>query len=561
MKGWKLFILMLFTTMGYCDCPAWSEKRATQEIAALRQQVKEWDDAYWQQGESLISDETYDALRAQLLQWDACFPQRFGKEKAIAAKGGTVVHPVAHTGVRKAVNKHAVIDWMEGRDALWVQPKVDGVAVTLVYRKGKLVEAISRGDGLKGHSWLDKVNAIPAIPKTTTGPLADSVLQGEIFLRQPDHVQQHSGGLNARSKVAGAMLRHGSSPLLDELDIFIWSWPGGPKAMPERLQRLAEGGFPLALQWSWPVAAINDIENWRKRWFTSPLPFVTDGIVVRQSREPEARNWQPGQGDWLIAWKYEPDARITAVRDLHFTVGRSGKISVVAQLGPVTVDDKQIQRVNIGSVRRWQKRDIAPGDRVLVSLAGRGIPQIKSVVWRGVERDKPQPPEQNPYHALSCFYYTTDCHEQFLSRLVWISSSSVLAISGVNRAGWQQLVDTFHFEHIYSWMALTQQQLQSVPGFSARRALEMRHRFNLVRQQPFRLWLKSLGLPLPAAAMNTLPDSDWHTLVHRDEPSWQKLPGVGTERARKLVQFTRYPHVASLASWLGSQGVEGFGSR
>lgn len=176
MKGWELFILMLFTTMGYCDCPAWSEKRAAQEIAALKQQVKEWDDAYWLQGESLVSDETYDALRAQLLQWDACFPPRREEEKAIAAKGGTIVHPVAHTGVRKAANKHAVIDWMEGREALWVQPKVDGVAVTLVYRKGKLVQAISRGDGLKGHSWLDKVNAIPAIPKVTTSPLADSVL-------------------------------------------------------------------------------------------------------------------------------------------------------------------------------------------------------------------------------------------------------------------------------------------------------------------------------------------------------------------------------------------------
>lgn len=561
MKRYTLIMLMLFSMRGYCDCPVWKEGRATQEMTALKQQLTEWDNAYWQQGESKVSDETYDDLRTQLLQWEGCFPQLLSHEKAITAKGGNVAHPVAHTGVRKAADKNALAEWMQNREALWVQPKVDGVAVTLVYRNGELVQAISRGDGLKGQSWLEKANAIPGIPKATTGPLANSVLQGEIFLRQPDHIQLRSGGPNARAKVAGAMLRHGASPLLSELGIFIWGWPGGPKAMPERLQRLAEGGFPLALQWSWPVADINDVEKWRKRWFTSPLPFVTDGVVVRQSREPEAQNWQPGQGDWLIAWKYDPEARATQVRDVHFTVGRSGKISVVALLEPVKVDDKQIKRVNIGSVRRWQKWDIAPGDRVLVSLAGRGIPQIKSVIWRGVERHKPQPPEQSPYHSLSCFYYTTDCREQFLSRLVWLSSSSVLAISGLNRAGWQQLVDTFHFEHIYSWLALTQQQLQGVPGFSAKRALEMRHRFNLVRQQPFRLWLKSLGMPIPASAMNTLADSDWPTLAHRDEPSWQKLSGIGAERARKLVQFTRYPHVASLASWLASQGVEGFGSR
>lgn len=558
MKGWTLIILMLFSAMGYCDCPEWTQGRAIQEMSALKQQIKEWDNAYWQQGESQVSDETYDDLRTQLLQWEACFPHVIGHEKAITAKGGNIAHPVAHTGVRKAADKHSLADWMQGREALWVQPKVDGVAVTLVYRNGKLVQAISRGDGLKGQSWLEKVNAIPDIPKVTTGLLANSVLHGEIFLRQPDHIQQRSGGLNARAKVAGAMLRHGASPLLSELGIFIWGWPGGPKAMPERLQRLAEGGFPLAQQWSWPVADISDVENWRKRWFTRPLPFVTDGVVVRQSREPEAQNWQPGQGDWLIAWKYDPEAQATQVRDIDFTVGRSGKISVVALLEPVTVDDKQIKRVNIGSVRRWHDWDIAPGDRVLVSLAGRGIPQIKNVIWRGVERHKPQPPEQRHFHALSCLYYTLDCHEQFLSRLVWISSSGVLAISGLNQAGWQQLVDTFHFEHMYSWLELTDQQLQGVPGFSAKRALEMWHRFNLVRQQPFRLWLISLGLPLPAAALRHLPDRHWDEVANRDELSWQQLPGVGAERARKLVAFIRHPQIAALVDALARQRITGF---
>jgi len=558
MKGWTLIILMLFSAMGYCDCPEWTRGRAIQEMSALKQQIKEWDNAYWQQGESQVSDETYDDLRTQLLQWEACFPHVIGHEKAITAKGGNIAHPVAHTGVRKAADKHSLAAWMLGREALWVQPKVDGVAVTLVYRNGELVQAISRGDGLKGQSWLEKVNAIPSIPKVTTGLLANSVLHGEIFLRQPDHIQQRSGGLNARAKVAGAMLRHGASPLLSELGIFIWGWPGGPKAMPERLQRLAEGGFPLAQQWSWPVADISEVENWRKRWFTRPLPFVTDGVVVRQSREPEAQNWQPGQGDWLIAWKYDPEAQATQVRDIDFTVGRSGKISVVALLESVTVDDKQIKRVNIGSVRRWHDWDIAPGDRVLVSLAGRGIPQIKNVIWRGVERHKPQPPEQRHFHALSCLYYTLDCHEQFLSRLVWISSSGVLAISGLNHAGWQQLVDTFHFEHVYSWLELTEQQLQGVPGFSAKRALEMWHRFNLVRQQPFRLWLISLGLPLPAAALRHLPDRHWDEVANRDELSWQQLPGVGAERARKLVAFIRHPQIAALVDALARQRITGF---
>lgn len=560
MKGRKLaIVLMLFSTASYSEeCPDWSVGRAAQEITALKQQLAKWNETYWQQGESSVSDETYDGLRARLLQWEQCFSTAVSQEKVIAAKGGTVAHPVAHTGVRKVSDMQILSAWMKNRDDLWIQPKIDGVAVTLVYRNGQLVEAISRGDGEKGQSWLEKITAIPSIPKTTQGRLKDSVLQGEIFLRQHDHIQQKQGGINARAKVAGAMLRRENSALLNELDIFVWAWPGGPTAMPERLQQLAEGGFALAQRWSKPIVTLDEAKRWRKRWFTDPLPFVTDGVVVRQSHEPAARSWKPGQGDWIIAWKYDPEARTAQVNDIQFSIGRSGKIAAVALLEPVTIDDKQVARVNIGSLRRWQELDIAPGDQLLVTLAGRGIPQIKSVVWRGVERRKPQPPQSQDYDSLSCFYYTPGCREQFLSRLVWMSSSSGLKIPGLKQAGWSQLTDSLHFEHIFSWLGLPLEQLQHTAGFSAKRALALWHRFDLVRHEPFKLWLKALGLPLPITAMRALSDTSWRDVINRNELAWQRLPGVGPERARKLVQFTRHPQISSLVDVLVAQGVTGF---
>ncbi len=103
------------------------------------------------------------------------------------------MHPVAHTGVRKMVDKNALSLWMRERSDLWVQPKVDGVAVTLVYRDGKLNKAISRGNGLKGEDWTQKVSLISAVPQTVSGPLANSTLQGEIFLQREGHIQQQMG--------------------------------------------------------------------------------------------------------------------------------------------------------------------------------------------------------------------------------------------------------------------------------------------------------------------------------------------------------------------------------
>ena len=97
---------------------------------------------------------------------------------------------MAHTGVRKLANQADVARWMRGQSGLWVQPKVDGVAVTLVYRQGRLTQAISRGNGLAGEDWTARVLQIPSVPKVSDGVLANSVLQGELFLLREGHVQK-----------------------------------------------------------------------------------------------------------------------------------------------------------------------------------------------------------------------------------------------------------------------------------------------------------------------------------------------------------------------------------
>lgn len=89
--------------------------------------------------------------------------------------------------------------------------------------------------------------------------------------------------------------------------------------------------------------------------------------------------------------------------------------------------------MNIGSVRRWQEWDIAPGDQILVSLAGQGIPRIDDVVWRGAERTKPTPPE-NRFNSLTCYFASDVCQEQFISRLVWLGSKQVLGLDGIGEA-------------------------------------------------------------------------------------------------------------------------------
>ncbi|MEL9625273.1 NAD-dependent DNA ligase LigB [Escherichia coli] len=551
-----LISILCWQSSVWAVCPAWSPARAQEEISRLQQQIKQWDDDYWKEGKSEVEDGVYDQLSARLTQWQRCFGSE-PRDVMMPPLNGAVMHPVAHTGVRKMVDKNALSLWMRERSDLWVQPKVDGVAVTLVYRDGKLNKAISRGNGLKGEDWTQKVSLISAVPQTVSGPLANSTLQGEIFLQREGHIQQQMGGINARAKVAGLMMRQDDSDTLNSLGVFVWAWPDGPQLMTDRLKELATAGFTLTQRYTRAVKNADEVARVRNEWWKAKLPFVTDGVVVRGAKEPESRHWLPGQAEWLVAWKYQPVAQVAEVKAIQFAVGKSGKISVVASLAPVMLDDKKVQRVNIGSVRRWQEWDIAPGDQILVSLAGQGIPRIDDVVWRGAERTKPTPPE-NRFNSLTCYFASDVCQEQFISRLVWLGSKQVLGLDGIGEAGWRALHQTHRFEHIFSWLLLTPEQLQNTPGIAKSKSAQLWHQFNLARKQPFTRWVMAMGIPLTRAALNASDERSWSQLLFSTEQFWQQLPGTGSGRARQVIEWKENAQIKKLGSWLAAQQITGF---
>lgn len=558
MKVWMAILIgiLCWQSSVWAVCPAWSPARAQEEISRLQQQIKQWDDDYWKEGKSEVEDGVYDQLSARLTQWQRCFGSE-PRDVMMPPLNGAVMHPVAHTGVRKMVDKNALSLWMRERSDLWVQPKVDGVAVTLVYRDGKLNKAISRGNGLKGEDWTQKVSLISAVPQTVSGPLANSTLQGEIFLQREGHIQQQMGGINARAKVAGLMMRQDDSDTLNSLGVFVWAWPDGPQLMSDRLKELATAGFTLTQTYTRAVKNADEVARVRNEWWKADLPFITDGVVVRAAKEPESRHWLPGQAEWLVAWKYQPVAQVAEVKAIQFAVGKSGKISVVASLAPVMLDDKKVQRVNIGSVRRWQEWDIAPGDQILVSLAGQGIPRIDDVVWRGAERTKPTPPE-NRFNSLTCYFASDVCQEQFISRLVWLGAKQVLGLDGIGEAGWRALHQTHRFEHIFSWLLLTPEQLQNTPGIAKSKSAQLWHQFNLARKQPFTRWVMAMGIPLTRAALNASDERSWSQLLFSTEQFWQQLPGTGSGRARQVIEWKENAQIKKLGSWLAAQQITGF---
>ncbi|WP_277589763.1 NAD-dependent DNA ligase LigB [Pseudomonas chlororaphis] len=537
-------------------CPDWTPAQAQTETATLQQQINRWDDSYHREGLSPVTDELYDQSRARLEHWQSCFPTvSADSANPLRTARGAVPHPIPHTGVEKLADESAVRQWLAGREEVWVQPKIDGVAVTLVYRQGRFQQAISRGDGLQGQDWTGPAQLISAIPKRLPEP-RDLLLQGELYWRQSDHIQAKAGSLNARGQVAGLLARNQLDPRqASRIGLFVWDWPQGPSTLAQRLAGLKALGFAHSSEYSQRVSTFAEVRHWREHWYRSALPFASDGIVLRQSRRPEAQRWQAKAPYWIAAWKYPFAQALARVRKVDFKIGRTGRITPMLELEPVLLDDRQIRRVSVGSLPRWQKLDIRPGDQVSISLAGLTIPRLNAVILRTPQRVPLQVPDASAFHALSCWHPLPGCESQFLARLTWLSGKSGLDLPHVGAGTWEKLVDAGLINGLVDWLTLEPAELANITGLGERSIARLLNSLHSARRQPFHRWLKALGLPPTGDAR--LEDG-WTALAARTTEQWQAQSAIGPGRAAQLSAFFRNPQVLALSEELRAAGIEGF---
>jgi len=274
---------------------------------------------------------------------------------------------------------------------------------------------------------------------------------------------------------------------------------------------------------------------------------------VRQGHRPAASQWRAAPPAWAVAWKYPAARALATVRGIDFREGRSGRVTVVLQLEPVTLDDHRVARVSLGGLARWNKLDVRPGDHVAVSLAGLTIPRFDEVVWRTRQR-APVAVPRGHHDALSCWHPVPGCRKQFLARLVWLGGGHGLALDGVGEANWQALVDAGLIHGLLDWMSLDAAQLARVDGIGPERATRLEAVFRQAHGRSFARWIAALGAPRTGHA----PLHDWAQLQRCSVPEWQRNDGVGATRAKRLHAFFNAPEVTDLADRLHREGVAGF---
>ena len=480
-------------------CPQISTSAASQQMISLADEIRYHNRLYYEKAQPVISDAEYDKLFARLVSLEECFPAQAAADSparkvggAVSAEARLVTHEQPMLSLSSATSPVAVAILLkrvasEGEVQLLIQPKVDGLPVELVYNAGRLVSASTRGDGHAGEDVTERVREIQGVPQQLSGTFPDKVVvRGEIYA-DLELLQTYSTGAAAeqyatpRHMAAGVLKAQKQDPAaVAVLRLFPFELvtAGSVTTDLAALQLLADWSFPIALKHTVMVRTFAEIEAVYHDYLArrAQQPFAMDGIVVKVDDLQLRQRLGAGARApfWAAAWKFPPDTAATRVREITWTVGRSGRRTPVAELVPVHLGGVTVSRVSLHNEAELGRLDIAAGDQVVVGLVGDVIPQLLKVVVR-VSRDSDSRLAVGKVSEPvldACLHDSPVCRDQFIAKAAYFTSKSGLGIAGLGRSRLQKLVEAGLVRDLPSLFLLKADAVAAVPGFgeeSARR--------------------------------------------------------------------------------------------
>lgn len=486
-------------------------------IEYLRAELARHDERYYREARPEITDFDYDALKRELAKLELEFPefavagdsptQRVGDDRSEGF--ARVKHRVAMTTLDNTYDEtelrefHARLAKLFGREdlAYSVEPKIDGASISLTYEGGRLVRAVTRGDGEEGDDVTVNVKTIANLPHELKATAAASVdlfapavpelieIRGEIFLRFEEFarinaVEQEAGRelyANPRNLAAGTLKLLDSSVVASRrLEIVLYGLGACEPSVPVASQRawheqLAAWGLP-ALEHRKDVKGIEEIVGAIRALdaLRGGLPYATDGAVVKlDDFALQARAGYRGAGQsarklsprWAAAYKFAPEQAETLLRGISIQVGRTGVLTPVAELEPVQLAGTTVARATLHNADEITRKDIRIGDTVTVEKAGEIIPVVVSVTLAK------RTPECVPYVfpaacpvcgtavvrlegevAIRC--PNADCPAQLVTRLDYLAGRSVLDIESLGGVVAEALVKTGAVRDVFDLFAL-----------------------------------------------------------------------------------------------------------
>jgi DNA ligase (NAD+) len=576
-------------------------------LAELKEQLGEHAYRYHVLDNPTISDNEYDLLFQELLRIEKQHPELVGSDSPSRRVGGEPLdkfsrasHRIPMLSLENAFGDEDIVDF-ENRLMRYLnsssppqyvaEPKLDGLAIELIYRDGSLSRALTRGDGRTGEDVTAQVSTIIDIPKTLKTPHSaphSGVLEvrGEVFMdkegfRKLNRFKEQNGEqlfANPRNAAAGS-LRQLDPEITASRGLRFFAYGisttegidiDGQYAL--LFEFLKECGLPinektrLCATIDEAIGAYNDFLAMRH-----DLPYDIDGVVVKVDgfALQERLGNKARAPRWAIACKFPATQSITTLIDVTFQVGRTGAITPVAILEPVNVGGAMVSRATLHNQEELERKDLRLGDMVLIQRAGDVIPEVvKPIIEKRTGAEKPIPA---PTHCPVCGHPlekrdnevvircpNTLCEAQKLRALVHFTSKAGLDIEGLGKKYVEQLVNEKIIEDIPDIFALDHEKLAHLPGWGDKSAAKVLEAISSKKTPPLSKLLAALGIRFIGETTATLLEQRFQTLSTLAEADIEELlhiDGIGTRTAQSLSSYFSDSRTREILKRLDQQGV------
>ncbi|HET7511805.1 MAG TPA: NAD-dependent DNA ligase LigA, partial [Chthoniobacterales bacterium] len=574
---------------------------AEQRIGALRAEIREHDRRYYEEAAPTISDREYDRLYRELVDLESRYPQFASADSPTRRVGGApqkafapITHRVPMLSLDNTYSEEEVAAFYRRMEKLLpnqkipvvVEPKVDGVAVSLLYEEGHLRYAATRGDGRTGDDITQNIRTIRSLPKRLKGD-APRVFEvrGEVFMTKEGFAK-----LNAERSEAGlpvfANPRNSAAGSLKQLDPAITArrplgiilyGTGAVEGVElthqtELMELLKKLGLPCSERW-WYATSVEEILRAIHELETIRHDFVyeTDGAVVKVDdfAQRESLGLTAKAPRWAMAFKYEAERVETRLLDIRIQVGRTGTLTPVATLEPVFVSGSTVARATLHNQEEIARKDIRIGDMVVVEKAGEVIPAIVSV-----RKDLRDGTEKKFHMASNCPVcgskvvkdegqvamrcVNAQCPAQRRRRIEHFASRGAMDIEGLGEAMVDQLVSHDLIADAGDVYSLTSEQLLGLERIGEKSAANLLGAIERSKKQPLWRLLVALGiLHVGVSAARALADHfpDLDRLMAATPEELQRIPDVGEVVGHSIAQFFREPGNRAMIEKLRRAGV------
>jgi len=556
---------------------------AAQRVRELRELILYHNRRYYVLDDPEITDVEYDALMRELAALEEAHPELADPNSPSRRVGGEVAasfEPVVHEIPMLSLDNVFSEELLRAFDArvrratglpsveYMAEPKIDGLAISLTYRDGRLSVGATRGDGERGENVTANLRTIRSIPLVLPeGAPEFLTVRGEVYMRKPDFVrlneEREERGepvfANPRNAAAGSLRQQDPHVTASrKLDAFFYYLPIseqlGASTHREALERMRSLGFrvndkiTLCRDIERVIAFIRDIAGMRES-----LPYEIDGAVVKVNRF----DLQKGLGftsrspRWATAYKYPAQQAETTVRDIVVQVGRTGVLTPAAEFEPVDVGGVTVSRASLHNQDYVQAKDIRIGDRVIIQRAGDVIPEVVRVLTErrtGLEREFTMPtvcPEcgssvvrEAGEAATRCV--NLSCPARVREGLIHFASRDAMDIDGMGPSTVERLLAAGLVRNVADIYTLTQEQLEGLERMGEKSAANLaaaieRSKANPLYRVIFALGIRHVGENVAKLLAGHFRSMD--ALAHAAQADLLEVPTIGGAIAESAVEF------------------------